>query len=127
MKKLLPIILSSVFMFGCSHTDIANQNKTMKPWNEVGQHCALDGVMLMSKADLNAMMPNHPISDTEYAEYVQGYKQGQVEYCQTDKAYKYGVEGRNYVGQCEGLANEEDFKAEWKRGYEEYTFLFFYE
>lgn len=127
MKRLLKICVLSVFVSGCASTTDTPNTPQFKSWKMIGDSLATEGMPMLTRDQIDAKMPNEPISDEEFAEYTEGYEYGQLRFCSPENGFMYGEAGKMYMDQCAGIETESEFLKNWKKGLEEYQYNFFYQ
>ncbi|SON49294.1 DUF2799 domain-containing protein [Vibrio tapetis] len=53
--------------------------------------------------------------------YMQGYTDGKLEYCDPFSAFEKGISGTLYTGQCDGHKQQVMIEAEWQRGWDAFV------
>lgn len=121
MKKLA-LVLGVLALSACSSQQISHDPQTM--WTEAGKRAAQTGMAKLDKSGLEAKLKGEAVTDEHYQYYLDGFAQGQKNFCDPNKAFDYGMTGQHYMDQCAGMPDEEQFKYNWNRGFEQYLFPF---
>jgi len=58
----------------------------------------------------------------DYSLYLKGRNKGLDKFCDVSNAFDFALKGLHYKGQCKGRANEQQFKVEWQRGYDQFMY-----
>lgn len=98
---------------GCSVS--VEQLAQQGDWYEIGYQ---DGVRGNSQRTLKELSS---LGVVKQHDYDQGYGVGVQEYCNPNFAYQIGLSGQYYQGACEGTEFAQQFRMEWKRGWDEYN------
>ena len=106
----LPLILVSLVV-SLAHAEPQSPRKNR--WEFIGIADATNRHPLKSAPDLLDF--GRP-SKADYETYRHAYFRSLTQYCDSDSAYKQGLRGMEYVGQCDGLANEDEIAARWTEG-----------
>ena len=118
MKKIA-LILTVAVLAGCSTYAQQKQLAQENRWEQVG---LLDGQIGHYQKNSAELKQFGAISDAAMNEYKQGYQKGVVEFCQPEAAFKRGLNGKKYKGQCSGQSNESNVVKRWQDGMNEYRF-----
>ena len=118
MRKIALIITVAV-LAGCSTYAQQKQLAQENRWEQVG---LLDGQTGHSQKAAPELMQFGQVSDAALNEYRQGFQKGITEFCQPEVAFRRGLNGTKYKGQCAGQSNENDVVKRWQDGMSEYRF-----
>ena len=118
MKKIALIVTVAV-LAGCSTYAQQKQLAQENRWEQVG---LLDGQTGHYQKAAPELGQFGQVSDAALNEYRQGYQKRIAEFCQPEAAFRRGLNGSKYKGQCAGLANEGDVVKRWLDGMNEYHF-----
>lgn len=118
MKKIA-LIITVAILAGCSAHARQQQLAQEGRWEQVGLRDGRGGHYQKSAQEL---MQFGPVSDTALSEYRQGYRKGIIEFCQPEAAYKRGLNGTKYKGQCAEQGNESFIVKRWLDGMNQYHF-----
>ena len=118
MKKIA-LIMTVAILAGCSTYAQQKQLAQENRWEQVG---LLDGQTGHYQKAAPELMQFGHVSDSALNEYRQGYQKGIIEFCQPETAFRRGLNGTKYKGQCAGQSNENDVVKRWLDGMNEYRF-----
>ena len=118
MRKLALIVTVAV-LAGCSTFAQQKQLAQENRWEQVGLIDGQTGHYQKAAPELEQF---GSLSDMALSEYRQGYQKGIAEFCQPEAAFRRGLTGTKYKGQCSGLANENEVVKRWLDGSREYRF-----
>lgn len=111
--KVLTTLLLSFTLFACAATVPADSTQD-SDWEHYGFDRGARGWNQESQEQLSRAIESKQIKDTNFQAYLQGYRQGIMEYCEQD-AYQLGMKGEIYTGVCDGING--DFKYDYLRGF----------
>lgn len=77
-------------------------------WREAGYHDGVHGKFMLF------------LSDLDFAQYSQGYKQGLSEFCHVENAVSLGTQGKKYQGVCDNTKEGVAFKTAYEDAYTRY-------
>ncbi len=105
-SKMKGLVLTAaiVVLSGCSAQHgmpMANQS-----WHDFGYDQAMNG-------QAKQMMSSAGASDSNYAQYSEGYEMGRSEFCKQD-AFRAGFLGKSYQGICDNI--DTSFHAKYQEG-----------
>ncbi|ANW23887.1 hypothetical protein BA953_06415 [Vibrio coralliilyticus] len=112
MRKLIFLMLVSTLMACVASTE---QLAKEGDWYEIGYQ---DGVRGQAQRPFKELAS---LGSVKQGDYDQGYLSGIKEYCNPNVAYQIGLTGQYYEGVCEGTADAQKFRMEWKRGWDEHA------
>lgn len=120
MKKalLILLLLPALALPGCA-TMSAEECETAD-WRRIGYEDGADGKPMSALNDRDKACQSHGFQ-ADFSKYKEGREDGLSVFCDPANGYRVGAEGRSYAGACVAN-NEEEFLAEYERGYELYTF-----
>lgn len=116
MQKII-FLLSALLIVGCSNqaelTALAEQDE----WQKVGVTDGESGHYQRGEIELTKLSS---LDEDAYHNYKMGYLTGIEQYCQPEKSYQHGLDGRLYRGQCANTVNESQSIQQWSEGYNAY-------
>lgn len=112
MRKTALIMIVAV-LAGCTTYAQQKQLARENQWEQVG---LLDGQKGYHQKGSTELTQYGQASDSAINEYRQGYEKGITEFCQPETAFKRGLSGTIYKGQCAGLSNENEVVTHWQKG-----------
>lgn len=116
-KALSVLLVSSLFlMFGCASNTPPVSNVPMD-WFDFGKQQALEGKLTQSELNLSEIDQSGYLNAALYNDYLQGYAEGKVEYCDQN-ARLLGGTGRPYLGICDDV--NPTFKQQYDVGREQF-------
>lgn len=99
----------------------ADQQITAKSrWEILGSTDATHGYQLKTESELSDF---GKFTSLDFETYRKAYFRGLTKYCDPEAAFKQGQRGMEYVGQCDGLANEDEIISRWTAGLKKQPFI----
>ncbi len=98
INRVCHLLLAILFFGGA----LAHANQTPPNWFNIGYSSSQQGLLMAGQ--------NH-LSDAEYQQYLQGYKQGKLELC-GEEGISVGAKRPHYQGICQ----DENFNEDYQRG-----------
>ncbi|MDW6003137.1 DUF2799 domain-containing protein [Vibrio mangrovi] len=112
-RTWLGVMGVSLFLLGCASLD--ESLATQGDWYQIGYR---DGIAGHQQRTYKALSE---LGAVQLANYDEGYSEGVKKYCNPDFAYQIGLSGQYYDGVCDGTPDGNQFRMEWRRGWEQYT------
>ncbi|MGF1721554.1 DUF2799 domain-containing protein [Vibrio kyushuensis] len=105
MRYLL--VLLTMVLVGCAQ--LATPDSLLESeWAEFGKQRGEKGYLRHSQPKLEELDQQGILTDTLYAAYDTGYKEGQSEYC-SQSAFTLGLSGKPYLGICNKIDTQFDY------------------
>ena len=118
MKKIA-LIMAVAVLTGCSTYAQQKQLARENHWEQVG---LIDGQAGHYQKAAPELQSFGEVSGIALNEYQKGYQKGISEFCQPEAAFRRGMNGMKYKGQCVGQANENEVVKHWLDGIKEHQF-----
>ncbi|MBY6197576.1 DUF2799 domain-containing protein [Vibrio hangzhouensis] len=105
----LKLFFVTLMISACSNTPMNNQDY----WRAKGYRLGELGY----ESNSEKVISQSQRENYDESAFMAGYASGREVYCSPESAFKKGIEGTKYKGQCEDSPNSIRIRAEWERGW----------
>lgn len=107
------------FILSACVSGVADKNKD---WSKLGEKVAMRGDALVNEQVFNDQYADTHSTAAIFMLFQKGYAKGLTSFCHIDNAFKYGIKGGNYHGQCDQFPRGVEFKYEWNKAFQQFMF-----
>ncbi|WP_022942728.1 DUF2799 domain-containing protein [Psychromonas hadalis] len=91
-------------------------------WSKLGERVAMRGDVLVNELAFNEQYAGADLTTASFLLFQTGFAKGLESFCKIDNAFKHGIKGGSYNGQCDHFPRGVEFKYEWNKAFKQFMF-----